>query len=628
MCGITGFCNNPEKWEQDIIRMNTRIAHRGPDASGVWSDPTHSVTLGHVRLSILDLSESGNQPMVSHDGRYVIVFNGEIYNHSDLSRRLLSENRVRALRGSSDTEILLEYIAAYGFERALKDSIGMFAIGCYDTMERRLYLGRDRIGEKPLYYGFIDGTFAFASEIGSLYSLNRSLEVDKDVLPLYFRYGYIPAPYSIYKGIRKLEAGCIAEISFPFKNLSVHSYWDIREVALNGQEHPFEGSEEEAADRLEELIKQSVSGQMVADVPVGAFLSGGIDSTAIVSVMQSLAHNKVKTFSIGFEDSSYNEAQYAKRTAEYLGTEHTELYVTSKDIVDVIPKLPYIYGEPFADSSQIPTYLVSSLARQHVTVSLSGDGGDELFCGYNVYANLQKAWSKAEKIPTQVRNLASHILSVFPFPHGSYPRRLSWYIRSKSIEDFYVRTMGAYVDIGNLLYIHASPRCKLDEYEAGFLEEPLENIMLMDLLVYHPDDILVKVDRSAMAVSLESRVPLLDKRVVEFAFSLPHSYKCDGKCTKKILRNVLHRYVPEEMMNRPKKGFSIPVLDWVRKGELKEWAESLLDKHILQSQGFLNTDYVMKVWDNFKNSSRNYPQIWYLLMFEQWLGFQKNNMVA
>ncbi len=628
MCGIAGFLNRPLRWKEDIIRMNRRMAHRGPDAQGYWSDEEHTAVLGHVRLSILDLSDAGSQPMISQNGQYVMVMNGEIYNYRSLRKRLLVEKKVREFRGHSDTEVLLAYMEAYGFEEALKDSIGMFAVGVYDRQNRILRLGRDRIGEKPLYYGFAGKSFVFASEIGCIYELaGKDLEIFRDVLNLYFLHGYIPAPYTIYRGIYKLDAGSIIEIPAPFTEFRIHKYWDIMKAAENGISHRFQGTEDDAADELERILKQAVKRQMAADVPVGAFLSGGIDSTAVVAVMQSLSMDKVKTFSIGFEESSYNEAEEAKRTAEYLGTDHTSLYVTPRDITEVIPKLPYIYGEPFADSSQIPSYLVSRLAREKVSVSLSGDAGDELFCGYGSYTFVQNSWNKIKHIPFPLRKIACCVLNESWLAHNKYLSIVSHLLDVKCPEELYLRIFDARIDLSGFVLDSHIPVYKYLEYPYGFLGKGgIENVMLMDMLVYHPDDILVKVDRSAMAVSLETRIPLLDKDIVEFALSLPHKYKQDGTVGKKVLRNVLYRYVPKEMMERPKKGFSIPVEQWIRNGQLLEWAEDMLETGRIRRQGILNPDMTENIWNEFKKSGKNGRNVWYILMFQEWM--QKMGMAG
>lgn len=620
MCGIAGFLNRPSKWRQDIIRMNQRMIHRGPDAQSYWSSEEHDAVLGHVRLAVVDLSEAGSQPMHSRDGRLVLVLNGEIYNYQEMKKQLISRNSRITFCGHSDTEVLLEYISEFGFVSALKESVGMFAAALYDKKERRLYLGRDRIGEKPLYYGIVDGEFMFASDLGCMSEVAAEKpEINRDALAYYFRKGYIPAPYTIYKDIWKAEAGEIIEISKPYREIKKYRYWDLMECAKYGEEHPFTGTEEEAADRLEELIKKSVKLQMAADVPAGAFLSGGTDSTVVAAVMQSLSMNKINSFSIGFEEDAYNEAMYAKNTAEYLGTNHTEFYVTSKDVMNVIPKLASVYSEPFADSSQIPTYLVSKLAREKVTVSLSGDAGDELFCGYGTYTSMERIWKIMEKFPRGLRKNVSCLAGWTGWDHARV-RMLSHYFGKDSAEAVYAVYSDMTADINLLSPEFRLPETKLSDFPAGFLKEHvIENIMLMDMLVYLPDDILVKVDRAAMAVSLESRVPFLDKDIVEFAWTVPHRYKADRYATKKILKNVLYRYVPEKMMDRPKKGFSIPVAEWIQNGQLREWAEDLLNAEKIRREGIISADTVSKMWEDFKKDGRGAGYIWYLLMFEEWM---------
>lgn len=391
--------------------MNERMRHRGPDASGIWASEDGDVVLGHQRLSIVDLSENGAQPMQSHSGRFEMVFNGEIYNYREIAKRLIEEKKVDRFRGSSDTEVLLEAMEHMGIEEAISLCKGMFAIALYDKKERRLYLLRDRIGEKPLYYGFVNGCFVFGSDIGSISVLDGfSNEINRDVLDIYFVHGYIPAPYSIYEDIWKLEPGCILTLEAPFSRPSVKTFWSVMDAAKKGQENLFAGSREEAAEELERLLKASIRDQMVADVPVGAFLSAGIDSSTIVALMQSLNHGKVKSFTIGMGEKEYNEAEAAREIAKVLGTEHTELYITEADAKAVIPKLPFMFGEPFADSSQIPTYLVSKMTREHVTVSLSGDGGDELFCGYTSYASVSRIWGKMKNVPYFLRKPCSELV--------------------------------------------------------------------------------------------------------------------------------------------------------------------------------------------------------------------------
>lgn len=625
MCGIAGFCNfhgSVKMQEENLEKMKQRMLHRGPDAGGSYVSGDGKVALGHRRLSIVDLSEAGLQPMKSHSGRYVMVYNGEIYNYKKLSQKLLEEKKVDRFRGTSDSEVVLEAFEAYGVEETIAQCKGMFAIALYDTKEQKLYLLRDRIGEKPLYYGFMGDTFVFASDIACIASLDGFQNpIHKDVLGIYFIHGYIPAPYSIYENIYKLEPGCILEIKSPFNKYSISTYWSIKEAAQHGQEHLFKGAYEEAVDELERLLKASIQDQMMADVPVGAFLSAGIDSSTVVALMQSLHPDKVKTFTIGMEDEKYNEAVYAKEIAAHLGTEHTELYITEEDAKGVIPKLPFIFGEPFADSSQIPTYLVSKMTREHVTVSLSGDGGDELFCGYNSYASVDRIWGKMKSVPYGIRKLASELVLHSPLANKEIYRVKGTLLGAKGPSDLYRLSMEREPLIKDITLSKKEIPYKYTEYDPGFLKETNHNIMLMDMLMYHPDDILVKVDRTAMAVSLETRVPMLDKDVVEFAWTLPVEFERQNGVGKRILRDVLYRYVPKEMMERPKKGFSIPIQKWLKEKELREWAENLIDRKTLMKQGILDPDVVWKMWTDFIEKDEWRIQIWYVLMFQEWMSY-------
>lgn len=634
MCGIAGFCNGGEHWKQDIERMNEKMYYRGPDASGIWSNEEHTVVFGHRRLAIVDLTPSGAQPMESHDGRYVIAYNGEIYNYIEIREKLLHENKVTAFKGTSDTEVLLEAVSAYGLEETLRMAKGMFAIALYDKEKRALSLARDRVGEKPLYFGFVPGDegrdrFVFASDLNSVAALEKFCNpINTAVLENYFRYGYIPAPYSVYENIWKLGPGEILEIKFPFNKYTIKTYWSMKETAVYGQNHLFTGSEEEAAEELERLLKEAIRDQMMADVPVGAFLSAGIDSSTVVALMQSLSSQKVRSFTIGMWDPEFNEAEIAAQTAKILGTEHTELYITEQDAKGVIPKLPGMFGEPFADSSQIPTCLVSKMTREHVTVSLSGDGGDELFCGYGTYQSVNRIWEQTRRIPYWVRKPASAFLgAVSAKQHGALATKARL-LGAKSIEDMYLRSEigeGFRIVRKDVLKKDAlkaeSRQTIMDTYPGSLLKEPQHNLMLMDLMMYHPDDILNKVDRTAMSVSLETRVPMLDRDVVEFAWTLPLSYRNGNGMTKKILRDILYRYVPKELMERPKTGFSIPLHKWLKEPELREWAESLIDRHILDRQGILDADEVWRLWTDYVEKDIWRVQIWYILMFQQWMQF-------
>ena len=620
MCGIAGLCNWGDAWQQNIERMNERMYHRGPDAAGVWASEDCRVALGHRRLAIVDLTPSGAQPMESHDGRYVIAYNGEIYNHRAIADRLRGEGRVTAFRGTSDTEVLLEAFAAYGVPETLRMSKGMFAIALYDKKERELFLARDRVGEKPLYYGFVRGQrFAFASDLNAVAALEGfDNAVDRRVLGAYFRYGYIPAPYSIYEGIYKLQPGKYLKIKFPFNKYDISTYWSMQEQAVYGQQHPFGGSEQEAAEELERLLKESIRGQMEADVPVGAFLSAGIDSGTVVSLMQSLSARKVRSFTIGMWDEKFNEAKIAGEIAAHLGTEHTELYITEDDARNVIPKLAEMFGEPFADSSQIPTYLVSRMTREHVTVSLSGDGGDELFGGYGVYASVNRIWNRTKKIPYVMRKPASALLGRLSAGVKGQAAVRARLLGARSIGDMYLRS-----EIGEGFEIPALGGAYPTVMDSSpeLLSEPQRNLMLTDLQMYHPDDILTKVDRSAMSVSLETRVPMLDKDVVEFAWTLPLSYCVRDGVAKKVLRDILYKYVPRELVERPKTGFAIPLHRWLKEPGLRRWAEDLIDRDLLIRQGFLNADVVCRLWQDYREKDIWRTQLWHILMFQEWLQY-------
>ena len=624
MCGIAGFCNLKGNWKANIGRMNARMHHRGPDGEGVWASEDARVVLGHKRLSIVDLSANGAQPMESHSGRYVMAFNGEIYNYRKIAAKLLEEKKVTAFRGTSDTEVLLEAMEAYGVEQAVSMCKGMFAVALYDKKERVLFLLRDRVGEKPLYYGFTgEGVFAFASEIGCVAELEGFHNpINRKVLDIYFTHGYIPAPYSIYEGIYKLEAGTMLTLKAPFapENLSVSAYWSMKEAAKRGQEHLFQGSEKEASEELERLLKASIREQMVADVPVGAFLSAGIDSSTVVALMQSLHGGKVRSFTIGMNEDGYNEAVAAKEIARHLGTEHTELYITKQDAIGVVPELADMFGEPFADSSQIPTYLVSRMTREHVTVSLSGDGGDELFCGYTSYGSVSRIWNKMKHVPYWVRKPCSGLVLHSPLAKNPVYRTKGTLLGAKGPGRLYEISYETDPLIRKISKTHEHCPYKYSEFGEGYLEETNHNVMLMDLLMYHPDDILVKVDRAAMAVSLETRVPMLDKDVVEFAWSLPIAYKREGDVGKKVLRDVLYRYVPREMMERPKKGFSIPIDKWLLEPGLRDWAECLMDRELVERQGILDAAVVERIWRDFTEKGIWRIQIWFILMFQAWMG--------
>lgn len=619
MCGIAGLIGFKADARNNIHRMNERMLHRGPDDEGIFISDDKKVALGHRRLSILDLSQNGAQPMVSHSGKMVMVYNGEIYNNKVLKDRLLKEGKVSEFRGTSDTEVLLEAIEHYGIKEALIQSKGMFGIAVYDKEKNTVTLARDRVGEKPLYYGNVGGAFAFASDIGCLRIVDGfDNAINTDVLDIYFTEGYIPAPYSIYKGISKLEAGTFMTVDVDSFETHTENYWSMMEVAKRGQNNLFKGTRQEAADELERLLKDSIRDQMVADVPVGAFLSAGIDSSTIVALMQELAPGKVRTFTIGMEDKAYNEAVIAGQIAQHLGTQHTEQYITENDAKKVIPGLAKMFGEPFADSSQIPTYLVSKMTREHVTVSLSGDAGDELFCGYTSYASISRIWGKMHGVPYWIRKPVSSLVLHSPLINKDIYRIKGTLLGAKGPCDIHRMEHETDPITPKIALTNGNIPYKYTELPNDYMDEVNHECMLMDMLVYHPDDILVKVDRTAMAVSLETRVPMLDRDVVEFAWTLPIDYLKQGDVGKLVLRDVLYKYVPRQLMERPKKGFSIPIEKWLLEPQLRSWAESLISDEKIKAQGILNPEIVRKIWTDFTERGIYRIQIWYILMFQQW----------
>lgn len=619
MCGIAGFCNLEHNQERNIEKMNQRMYMRGPDAGGFWISEDRCVTFGHRRLSVIDLSKTGAQPMKSAKGNFVCVFNGEVYNHLSIRKKLIAEGKVKSFRGTSDTETLLEAFESYGIEKTIAMCKGMFAIAVYEK-GGKISLIRDRVGEKPLYYGFVNDVFVFASDIGSISEIDGfNNKIDRKVLPIYFRHGYIPTPYSIYENIYKLEPGCILEVKPPYKDIQNTRYWSMDKAAEEGQNNMFKGSEAEAEEELERLLRLSIREQMIADVPVGAFLSAGIDSSTVVSLMQSENRGRVKTFTIGMDEKDYDEAVYARNIAKHLGTDHTEIYISEKEAKNVIPKLNNIFSEPFADSSQIPTYLVSSIARQHVTVALSGDGGDELFGGYNSYLSAKKNWNKIRKYPYFVRKIGSSLLKRMYTEENKRMQSRAVLLEAKSALDFYKLSSNTDKLSGQIVRNNSVHLYQYDKEEYNSIDEDISRLMLLDMNMYHLDDILVKVDRTAMSVSLETRVPMLDKDVVEFAWSVPMEYKIQNNIGKSILRNVLYKYVPKEMFDRPKHGFSIPLTKWLRDKRLREWAECLIDRELIRKQGYLNEDVIWKIWEDFIDKGIWRVQIWYILMFQNWL---------
>jgi asparagine synthase (glutamine-hydrolysing) len=645
MCGLVGFFGGVAGIGGDgalLRRMSDTIIHRGPDDGGSWVDCEQRIGLGHRRLSIVDLSPAGHQPMMSDSGRYVIAFNGEIYNHLDIRTELEELGQAPTWRGHSDTETLLAGIEAWGVETTLKKSIGMFAIALWDRQTHTLTLARDRMGEKPLYYGWQgsgnERVFLFGSELKALKAHPAfAADINRGALCLLLRHNYIPAPYSIYQDIAKLEPGGLLSVSLAQPEPRIWKYWDAIEVARAGVAQPFAGTADQAVDALEVLAKDAVRQQMMADVPLGAFLSGGMDSSTVVALMQVQSSRPVKTFTIGFNEEGYNEAVHAKAVARHLGTEHTELYVSPQQAMEVIPRLPGLYCEPFADSSQIPTFLVSQLAKQHVTVSLSGDAGDELFCGYNRYQMTEKLWHKLALVPAPLRALmAKGITALSPTAWDSLSGMIPGAGRYLALGDKLHKGAGvlASATVDELYLGMVSHQRNPADWVIGGQEPPthltglrpelaglgaVERMMALDAISYLQDDILVKVDRAGMGVSLESRVPFLDHRVVEFAWSLPLDYKLREGQTKWPLRQVLYRHVPRELIDRPKMGFGVPLHEWLR-GPLRNWAEELLDEARLAREGYFRPAPIRKIWAEHLSGRRNWmAQLWNVLMFQAWL---------
>lgn len=643
MCGFVAvFCLRPELAGTELERrarvMATRIAHRGPDGEGVWSDARAGVALAHRRLAIVDLSPAGAQPMTSASRRWTIVFNGEIYNHRDLRATLPD----RQWRGHSDTEVLLEAIDAWGLDAALERSVGMFGFALWDARARELFIARDRLGEKPVYYGLADDAVIVASELKALESWpGFSPDIDRTALDGFMRHGCVHAPRSIYRQVRKLPPASVLAITSSSAGSVLDTkprrWWTVR-PAVESQAHTKERKEGEGAvERLEALLRQSIAGQMVADVPVGAFLSGGIDSSTVVALMQVEAGRPVHTFSIGFDEEGYDEAHHARAVASHLGTHHTELYVSADEAREVVPRLPAMFDEPFADSSQIPTFLVAAMARRHVTVSLSGDGGDELFGGYNRYLWAERVWKRMAWIPVPARRAAAAAARAASPARWDRAWRLlprRWQLAQPGDKLHKLAGLAETVD-GRAAYDYliaqyrgraalvVGVQAAMDAGDHGQWSAPgrslADNMMLADLLGYLPDDILTKVDRATMAVSLESRAPFLDHRLVEFAFSLPLSLKIRGRSGKWLLRQVLERYVPTRLTDRPKMGFGVPIDAWLR-GPLKPWAGALLDPARLASQGWLEPAPVLHAWQAHQSGRENQQHfLWNALMFQSWL---------
>ena len=637
MCGFVGYFTNKRTNDALIYEMGKKIEHRGPDSFGIWKDIDINFQVCHRRLSILELSLHGAQPMTSINDKYILAFNGEIYNYKEV-RKLLDQNNFDIIwNGNSDTEVLLNSIIYFGLDKTLNLIAGMFSFSLWDSENKELFLVRDRIGEKPLYYGWQNNTFFFTSELKALYShtdFNKSINLQS--VGTYFKYGYITSEESIYQGIYKIKPGTYLKIDFKNNAQVSKSYWELKNYIDVKNSKIIQKDKIEVIKDFNELLNKSIVDQMISDVPLGAFLSGGIDSSLVVAIMQNNSKIPIKTFTIGFENASYNEAHYAKKIAQYLKTDHTELYLSSADLVNNISFISKVYDEPFSDSSQIPTFLVSKLAKSKVTVSLSGDGGDELFAGYNRYTQVYKLWNIISFLPLNTRILISKLISSFSpkqfdffnkwlikfLPQkykynniGDQILKVAKILSSKSEFEIYDNLVSINTS-NNILNFNFTPISNFDNdiQDIDFIHK----MMYTDTLNYLPNDILVKVDRAAMANSLETRVPFLDHRIVEFAWSLPLQYKINDSSGKWILRKILEKHIPNEFIERPKMGFGIPLGELLR-GPLKEWANSLITRENFNKHNLLKFDYVKHLWNEHTTGKRNLQhQIWSILIFQDW----------
>ncbi|MBN2753126.1 MAG: asparagine synthase (glutamine-hydrolyzing) [Rhodospirillaceae bacterium] len=636
MCGLTGFLDLDARHSTEDLRarvwaMTETIRHRGPDGGDVWVDAAAGIALGHRRLAIVDLSEAGHQPMASSCGRFVVAYNGEAYNADDLRPEL--EAAGRRFRGHSDTEVIVEGCAVWGIRATIERLVGMFAIAIWDRRDRRLTLVRDRLGIKPLYWARFGAVFAFGSELKTLRALpDWTPEIDRGAVAAYMRHTYVPAPWTIYRGVSKLEAGKILTIEAD-GTTQQDTFWSVEGAVRAAAADKGVMSDAEAEDALHDVLFDAVQRRMVADVPLGAFLSGGIDSSTVAALMQAASDRPVKTFSIGFKEVGYNEAEHAKAVAKHIGTDHTELYAEPEHALNLIPRLADMYDEPFADSSQIPTYLVSEMTRRHVTVALSGDGGDELFAGYNRYLWADRFYRLSGRVPGVVRRLGAGVLSAVPESCLGLGLRLKGDARSPALmKDRLLKIARILPEndpdgIYRKLLTHwdgvvkdaVEPKGVIwDSRLKTYLPDFMERMQAMDMLTYLPDDILTKVDRASMAVALEVRVPIIDHRVVELSWKLRRDQKLKNGQGKNVLRNILYRYVPRDLVERPKTGFSMPVAEWLR-GPLKDWAADLLDEQRLSDEGFFDVAHIQRAWAEHQSGRRNWQyHLWAVVMFQAW----------
>ena len=652
MCGFAGLINTNYKNNFDLLKtvsaMGDRISHRGPDNKGIWINEEKNLAFVHQRLSILELSPAGNQPMLSKCGRFMLVFNGEIYNHKKLKIEIENNTVFKEIYswiGKSDTEILLASITFWGVLKTLKKIVGMFSIACWDLHDKTLFLARDRFGEKPLYFGYKNNLFAFASELKAFENINGfPLEVNREIIPFYLKRNFIPAPYSIYKDIKKLKPGTYLKINHIDScnqfELKENKYWNLSSVVKESQNNKLFLNNKKIIEKLDYLLKESIQDQLIADVPVGAFLSGGIDSSLVVSIMQSLTKKKIRTYTIGFKESLYDESMFAKKITKYLGTDHKELIITAKEALEIIKNIANIYDEPFADVSQIPMILIAKHARNEVKVCLTGDGGDEIFGGYNRYIFGANIWNIIKFIPYKLRSYSSYLISSFPDQIFNnfllkislfLPRRLKLNLldqkknkfanllkaRNQSeIYDLIFSKFDFYDDI--VLGVNKEKKLEIDTQEYDILD-PTHNMILKDMNSYLPDDVLVKVDRAAMHVSLETRLPMLDHRLASYALRIPTSKKIRFFKGKYLLRKLLNKYLPANIYSRPKSGFSVPISDWLR-GPLKEWADNLINPERIMKEGYFDSQILDKRWKEHLSGNKNWSSfIWSVLMFQVWL---------